>query len=121
MQQGAASNSQSSTVLSKTDPAEVATPRQFDIRRNDSSADTGVESMCVVGQSPGEKRKQEHLEDAQRISQREAAERAILDTVTAEEPVPIQPIADEAASIEIDAEGSKATPTPLCTVPAQKS
>ena len=79
--------------------------------------------MCVVGHNPGEKRKQEHLQDAERISQREAAERESLDTAktVAEESALTQPSGDKVENIEIDAEGLRATPTPVQTGPVQKS
>ena len=57
-------------VSSKAAPAAAAAPQEFDIHSDDSATEIGAESMCVVGQNPGEKRKQEHLQDAERISQR---------------------------------------------------
>ena len=113
---------QSSTVPSNV-VAKVSASQRFDIHSEDAGGETGTESMCVVGQNPGEKRKQEHLEDAQRISQREAAERAQSEIVevSPEGSVPAQPtvVDDSAAEIETDAEGIKATPIQLA--PAQKS
>ena len=110
-------------VLDNSSPTVVAAPQQFDIRSNVSAAESGPENMCVVGQNPGEKRKQEHLEDAQRTSQREAAERerAQPSAAVEDETSPTQPVEGKEANIEIDAEGIKATPAPVSTSTVQKS
>ena len=55
--------SQSSTLPTNA-ATKISAPQQLDGRNDDSSGETGTEAMCVVGQNPGEKRKQEHLEDA---------------------------------------------------------
>ena len=104
-------------------------PQAFDIGSDTSAgctAETGPEAIRVDGQNVGDKRKQEHLQDAERISREEAGVKEGKDNVS----ISTQPVQAESKSsstavqdggIEVDAEGHRATPTPVQTEAVSKS
>ena len=105
-------------------------PQAFDIASEvsaASAAETGPEAIRVDGHNVGEKRKQEHLQDAERISREEAGVKESKDDVSVSaQPVQEQsksanPTAVQEGGIEVDAEGHRATPTPVQTEAFPKS
>ena len=97
-------------------------PQTFDIGSEASITEIASESMRVDGHNVGDKRKQEHLHDAERISQKEAAARdeqenlpAVAAINSAENPSPVA----GNPTIEVDAQGVNATPATL--EPPQKT
>ena len=105
-------------------------PQAFDIGSEASAASTveaGPEAIRVDGHNVGDKRKQEHLQDAERISREESGVKEGKDEVS----IVIQPVQEESklssptaaqeGGFEVDAEGHRARPTPVHTEAAPKA
>ena len=105
------------TVVPGGDAAQNASvPQSFDIGSEASATETGPESMRVDGHNVGDKRKQEHLQDAERIRHKQAAVRV------EQESFPADTVIDSAenhspavgsSTIEVDAQGVNATPAAI--------
>ena len=88
-------------------------PQSFDIGSEISATEITPESVQVVGHSVGDKRKQEHLHDAERISREEAVARESLPADTPTDSVEDQSVAPGSSAVEVDAQGANATPAVL--------
>ena len=93
----------------------------FDIGSEVSSTAAGLEAIRVDGQNVGDKRKQEHIQDAERISKEEADAKEGKEEVLAVQSVDETPSVEQEGGIEVDVEGISATPVPVQTEAAQKT
>ena len=111
-----AASSLSSDVAQST-----SKPQAFDIGSEASAAVAESEAIRVDGHNLGDKRKQEHVQDAERISREEAAhseektDGSAIGQPAEEVPKSSCPAVGQDGNIEVDAEGPKATPISVRT------